>query len=349
MRIILKQRTSGVVAAFMALFLASAGFISIKQGYITLSLSQLQNIKIIFMSIILEALPFVLLGVFVSSVLQIFVTEETVRRWTPKNPFLGILFACLLGICFPLCECGMIPVVKRLIHKGMPITVGVVFILVGPVLNPVVYISTRMAFQTYPAMAYARMGLAFAVAIVLGLLIHFLVKKNPLRLSLSVNHTAHSSHQQDGHHKLAHPLRSYEQLGAKLIAIFKHASVELFQMGTYLIIGSILTALVQTSLSRDDLIGIGSQSFVSSFFMMGYAYILSLCSTSDAFVASSFATTFSKSSLLAFLLFGPMIDLKVTLMLHSMFKTRFVLLLIALVAGLVYAGTLAVHYLGLIV
>jgi len=299
-------------------------------------------LKTIFLSIILEALPFVLLGVLVSSVLQMFVTEETVRRWMPKNPLLGILFACLLGILFPLCECGMIPVVKRLLHKGMPPMIAIVFIVVGPVLNPVVYLSTRTAFQVYPTLAYARMGLAFAVAVILGLLLHFFMKKSPLRVSHAAVNGQGADH--------AHQHHSQETSGSgwtgKLIGMGKHAAGEFFEMGLYLIIGAMLTALIQTSLPREVLSGIGGQPGLSHLFMMGYAYVLSLCSTSDAFVASSFTTSFGYSSLLAFLVFGPMIDLKVTLMLHSMFKTRFVLALVAIVGVIVFLGSLTVYLLG---
>ena len=111
-------------------------------------------------------------------------------------------------------------------------------------------------------------------------------------------------------------------------------------MGKYLIFGALLTALIQTGLSREALTGIGEHPWFAHIFMMGFAFILSICSTSDAFVAASFAGSFGGGSLLAFLVFGPMIDLKNTLMLLSVFKTKVVLWLIALTFVLVLAGSI---------
>lgn len=103
-----------------------------------LQTEQMQAFKTILISILLEAIPFIVVGVLLSSLLQTFVSEQTIRRFIPKNPILGILFACLLGILFPMCECGMIPVVRRLILKGMPVYIAVVFIITGPIINPIV-------------------------------------------------------------------------------------------------------------------------------------------------------------------------------------------------------------------
>ncbi|MCL6458971.1 MAG: permease, partial [Gorillibacterium sp.] len=106
------------------------------------NLTTLQSFKTMFISIVLEAFPFMLLGVLVSAVIQVFISEEMIQRWIPKNPVLGLLFGCLLGIVFPLCECGVIPVIRRLLAKGMPLYIGIVFILVGPIVNPIVFMAT---------------------------------------------------------------------------------------------------------------------------------------------------------------------------------------------------------------
>lgn len=285
------------------------------------------NFKTLFISILLEAIPFVLLGVLTSALLQIFVSEQTVRRLIPRNPFLGVLFACVLGLIFPLCECGMIPIVRRLMLKGMPLYIAVVFILVGPILNPVVFAATYMAFRSRPEIAYSRMGLAFLVAFFIGLLIYRFYKRNPLR-----GYHPNTPHQHQHQHS--------HSRGNKLFSVLGHASDEFFEMGKYLIFGAILTACIQTVMSRESLVSIGQGDWSSNLFMMGFAYILSLCSTSDAFVASSFAGTFTAGSLLTFLVFGPMLDFKNTLMLLSVFRARFVLLLSGLIAGFVLAGSL---------
>nr|WP_245583017.1 permease [Paenibacillus daejeonensis] len=298
-----------------------------------------QSFKIMFISLILEAFPFILLGVLFSSLLQVFVSDEMIRRLTPRHALGGVLFGSLLGVIFPLCECGMIPVVRRLIRKGMPAYIGIVFILAGPILNPIVYAATFTAFRSRPEIVYTRMGLAFAVAVTIGLLLYRFMKSNPLREPKAAQALAASSHD----HSHDHQHGGDGKARGKLASTFSHASDEFFEMGKYLIFGAMLTALIQTGLSREVLIGIGNHPWFAHVFMMGFAFILSICSTSDAFVAASFAGTFGGGSLLAFLVFGPMIDLKSTLMLLSAFKTRVVLWLIALTFVFTLAGSMIVE------
>nr|WP_245247281.1 MULTISPECIES: permease [unclassified Paenibacillus] len=313
----------------------------------------IQNFKTLFISIILEALPFVLLGVFVAALLQMFVSEQTIRRLTPKNPVLGVIFACVVGIIFPLCECGMIPVIRRLVLKGMPVYIAVVFILAGPIINPVVYASTFMAFRSRPEIAYSRMALAFIVAATIGLIIYRFVKSNPLRgFSKAVHahsqdhghdhsHEAHKhEHRNDHVHGHNHHQEHGQSKPGRMFAILGHASDEFFDMGKYLIFGAFLTAVIQTFMSRESLVSIGEGEVSSHLFMMALGYILSLCSTSDAFVASSFTTTFQPGSLLTFLVFGPMLDVKGTLMLLAAFRARFVALLSVLIVVVVLATSL---------
>ncbi|GCL73081.1 permease [Paenibacillus naphthalenovorans] len=314
----------------------------------------IQNFKTLFISIILEALPFILLGVFVAALLQMFVSEQTIRRLTPKNPVLGVIFACVMGIIFPLCECGMIPVIRRLVLKGMPVYIAVVFILAGPIINPVVYASTFMAFRSRPEIAYSRMALAFIVAATIGLIIYRFVKSNPMRGFSSAPtardhkhdhshehiHTHEDSHHHSHGHEHHHAHGHGQSQTGRMFAILGHASDEFFDMGKYLIFGAFLTAVIQTFMSRESLVTIGEGAVSSHLFMMALGYVLSLCSTSDAFVASSFTTTFQAGSLLTFLVFGPMLDVKGTLMLLSAFRAKFVALLSILIVIVVLAASL---------
>jgi len=284
--------------------------------------SLIQPFKTMFIGIVLEALPFILLGVIVSAFLHLFVSEQAIRRFVPKSPLLGIPFACVLGVLFPVCECGLIPVVRRLMAKGMPLYIGVVFLAAGPIVNPVVYLATYTAFRSRPDMLYARMGLALLIGIAIGLIVFFFVKSNPLRTE---------KHGPDHHH---------HHTGGKLTGMMEHAGSEFFEMGKYLMIGALLTAAIQTAVPRASLAEIGQHEAFSYFFMMAFAYVLSLCSTADAFVASSFAGTFTSGSLLAFLVLGPMLDFKTSLMLLAVFKRRFVLQLASALVVLVLAGCL---------
>lgn len=311
-------------------------------------LSSFTMFKTILLGILLETLPFLLLGVIVSSLMQQFVSERFIRKCIPRNPLLGVPFALVLGFLFPVCECGLIPIVRRLLAKGMPLYIGIVFIVVGPIVNPVVIAATYTAFRSRPDLIYSRMGLALAAGLLIGLIIYFFVKGNPLKNKQSAADERQHSHScglEKEHAEIhANPHTIHTNKPNKLLTMVDHAGNEFFDMGKYVMLGSILTAAIQTFLPRTNLVDIGQAEFSSIFFMMGFAYILSICSTSDAFVASSFASIFSSSSLLAFLVFGPMLDFKSTLMLMSVFKKRFVLLLSVLIFITVFAGALLLGY-----
>jgi uncharacterized membrane protein YraQ (UPF0718 family) len=219
-----------------------------------------------------------------------------------------------------------------------------VFIIAGPIINPIVLISTIVAFRIDPSIAYYRLGLAFAIAVIIGLFIWRTVKSDPRRtaalsaprpvsvkrMKLAGENRLHQISQ--GSANAPHDERKHSHRGSRISSLLSHAIAEFFEMGKYLLFGSILTALIQTLISRNDLTSLGEGLISSHLFMMGFAYILSLCSTSDAFVASSFITLFTKGSLLTFMLLGPMLDMKSTIMLLSVFKTKFVLLLAALIS-----------------
>lgn len=314
---------------FPAVFLIVLGLVWLPEHPELLDNAYIDTFKTAFIGILLEAMPFVLLGALLSSLLRVFVPDETISRWIPRHPVPAILFGCLLGIIFPVCECGMIPLVRRLMHKGMPLYVAVVFILSGPVLNPVVYGATLTAFRSHPGLAYARMGLAFAVAALIGFIIYTTVKKSPLRLSIP-------RESGEPHHG--------RTPGGRLVAIFVHTSDEFFEMGKYLIIGCLLTAGIQSFMDQGSLAAIGEQPLGSYLFMMGLAFVLSLCSTSDAFVASTFLHTFPSGSLLAFMVLGPMLDFKNALMLLSLFKTKFALYLFFLIFCTVFIGSVLASF-----
>jgi hypothetical protein len=194
----------------------------------------------------------------------------------------------------------------------MPLHLGVIFIVGSPILNPIVFASTYYAFQSTPGIAYARMGLAFISAIVIGILV-YVCFRNSNQLKWTTNEFLDSS------------VLVNERNTSKLKLLMFNASEEFFDMGKYLIIGTILASLFQTFFNRDILVSLGTSDTVSPIVMMGLGFILSLCSEADAFVASSFAHTFSTGSLLAFLVYGPMLDLKSSLMLFAYFRVKFVI------------------------
>lgn len=280
----------------------------------------------IFISILIEALPFVTLGVLISGIIQIFVTEEMIAKIMPKNKVLAVLFATFLGFLFPSCECGIVPIVRRLVSKGVPISAGISFMLTAPIINPVVLFATYIAFGSDWKMAIYRALGAIVVSITVGLLLAYFYKGNPLKES-----------EHDHHHHHTHEKQSFWR---KIRLTLEHAVEEFFSMGKYLIIGSLIAAAVQTYIKTATLVSIGQGQASSSLVMMALSFILSLCSEADAFIASSFRSTFSTGSLLAFLVFGPMVDIKNLMMMLATFKKRLVLFVVSGVAFIVFIYSL---------
>ncbi|MEH7885365.1 permease [Bacillus sp. JJ1609] len=293
-----------------------------------LSQSFLQ-LNTIFISILIEAIPFVLIGVLIAGVIQIFVTEEMLAKVIPKNRFLAVIYATLLGALFPACECGIVPIVRRLLQKGVPLHAGIAFMLTGPVINPIVLFSTYVAFGNNWEMMIYRGGLALIVSFIVGIILSYQYKDNQLLEKVAGSQHHHSSHNK-------------QTIWEKLIDTLRHAVEEFFSVGKYLIVGAFVAAAMQTFIKTSTLLQIGQNEASSSLVMMGLAFVLSLCSEADAFIASSFSSTFSTGSLVAFLVFGPMVDIKNTLMMLAVFKKRFVGKLILYIAILVLAGSLLI-------
>ncbi|MFC4184299.1 permease [Saccharococcus thermophilus] len=282
------------------------------------------QLNTIFISILIESMPFVVLGVFISGIIQMFVTEEMVKKWVPKNKVLAIIYSALIGVLFPACECGIVPITRRLVAKGVPLYAAIPFMLTGPVINPVVLFSTYIAFGSNWTMVLYRSIFACIVAIVVGLVIAVQYKDTQLR------------------HLTPAPSIAAKTWKEKVIGTLEHTIEEFFTTGKYLIIGAFIASVMQTYVKTSVLLAIGHGKASSSLVMMAMAFVLSLCSEADAFIASSFQNTFPFSALAAFLVFGPMLDIKNTIMLLQSFKTRFVLMLILYITIFVFIGSLLI-------
>ncbi len=300
------------------------------------------QLNTIFLSMIMEAIPFVLVGVLISGIIQSFVTERWIARVMPKSRVLSSLLGCSVGVFFPSCECGIVPITRRLLNKGVPLNAGIAFMLTGPIVNPIVVFSTFIAFGNDWTMAAIRAGMAFAVALAVSLTITLLFPTPPLR---QTNHLLHASAEtaaasEAPAHLHVHVSRSAWY--ARLYSVLLHSIDEFFSVGKYLVLGAFIAASMQTFVPTSTLLHLGSNPVTASLIMMALAFIMSLCSEADAFIASSFRTTFSTGALSAFLVFGPMIDIKNTLMLLGTFRTKFVIVLISLTALFTLIGSLIV-------
>ncbi|MEH7315182.1 permease [Priestia megaterium] len=267
--------------------------------------SSLLQMNTIFISILIEALPFILLGVIISGIIQIFVTDEMMAKAIPKNKFGAIVLASVIGALFPACECGIVPITRRLMAKGVPLYAAIPFMLTGPIINPVVLFATFVAFGNDWKIMIERGVVAFLVSLIVGLILAFQFKTPQVKNEIHV-HTASK--------------KMSEKIGDAL----KHTIDEFFSVGKFVIIGGLIAAAMQTYVKTSTLITLGHGVVSSNVVMMGLSYILSLCSSADAFIASSFRSTFNDSAIIAFLVFGPMFDIKNTLIMLSQFKTKFV-------------------------
>ncbi|HGD4420295.1 TPA: permease [Streptococcus agalactiae] len=263
----------------------------------------------IFISIIIEALPFVLLGTILSGIIEVFITPDIVNKFLPKNKFLRVLFGTFVGFVFPSCECGIIPIINRFLEKKVPSYTAVPFLATAPIINPIVLFATYSAFGNSIRFLILRFVGATIVAIALGVMLAFLVDDNILK------EDAKPTHFHDYSDK-----KWYQ----KIFLALAHAIDEFFDTGRYLVFGTLIASAMQIYLPTRVLTTIGHSPITAILVMMLLAFILSLCSEADAFIGASLLSTFGIAPVMAFLLIGSMIDIKNLMMMVNSFKTRFI-------------------------
>ena len=273
-----------------------------------------------FLGIFVEAVPFLLLGSITSGLIEIFIKSDDIMRFLPRNRLGAAIGGAFLGLVFPVCECGVVPVARRLFKKGSPISLGVAFLLAAPFMNPIVFASTYIAFGFGPVFI-GRIIVTILVAVIVGFVIGSFAQRRAVLKPISLG----GGHDEGGHCDHEPP-----STRAKLMGALGIAGDEFFEMGRFLIFGSILAALMQTLVPQESLLALGTGPVLSVVFMQILAYVLSVCSTVDSFLALAFVNTFTTGAIVSFLSFGPMVDIKSTLMFTGVFRRRIVLYLILL-------------------
>jgi uncharacterized membrane protein YraQ (UPF0718 family) len=277
----------------------------------------IQNFSTIFFSIFVEGLPFILLGILVSSFIHVYVKEEVVWRFLPRNPFFCIPLVACLGLFLPICECGIVPVAKRLIQKGFPAYVAFTFLLAAPVINPVTIFSTYIAFGDSWQMVYIRILLAAGIAIAMGIVFYYVYQNKANTTILKQQHEhehEHCCHDDCDHNYEKKQTHQQE----KSLHTLHHAVFEFISTGKYFVIGAIIAAIFQTFIGVNKISHFSGSDWVMTLLLMGIAFGISVCSSADAFIAASFRNILPSSSIVAFLVFGPMVDLKnISMMLGS--------------------------------
>ncbi|MFM7734138.1 MAG: permease [Cyanobium sp.] len=295
----------------------------------------------LFQGLLIEALPFLLIGVLIAAATRWISPGGRWLRRLPQHPLVGPLAGAGLGFALPACECGNVPVARRMLVGGAPLGAALGFLFAAPVLNPIVLASTWAAFPDQPWLLLARPLGAVAVAVGLAVLLRLLPESELLRGDLLAER------------RLGQPLAELSLLERrtgllgetppappppprpKLEEVLRHGSREFLDLTLLLVLGCAIAALVQTFVPRGWLLAVGGAPTLSILALMLLALVVSVCSSVDAFLALSFAAQVTPCALLAFLLLGPVIDLKLVGLLGLLFRPRGLLLTCAGAALLV--------------
>jgi uncharacterized membrane protein YraQ (UPF0718 family) len=337
--------------------------------------SAVDRFIVIFPSIVFEALPFIILGALISGTLEELLPQKWFARVIPRRRWLAIAGSALLGLVFPMCECGIVPVMRRLLGKGLPLGCAVAYMLAAPIINPVVIASTWAAFSgsqrvdqiTSGQMVTLRVGLAFITAFIVGTVINRLARRRGVR---NLIQPIRGAHQRIALHEDTddEPISDAPANGSKKAAALELAPVEappappvrlpwgqrfynisevalhdFIDITCYLILGALLASLVQTFNLVQYAPGL-TNPVLAVVYMMVLAVLLCLCSEADAFVAANLLSV-PLGGKVAFLVLGPMLDLKLFFMYTRVFRARLIWTIISCVVVIVFILAIAAHYL----
>ena len=268
-----------------------------------------------------------LLGATVSALIEVFVSDRAFSRLASLPVPLQLPGAALGGLAFPVCECGSVPVARRLIARGLHPSAGIAFMLAAPIINPIVLLSTFVAYRgrgLATEMVVGRAGLGLLLALVAGWALGAQGAKDLLRPRAD---------DVDPHH------HGDDRSTGKSRSFVEHLASDFFFMGRFIVLGGALAAALQTMIPQDLVSGLAGAPLIGTLSLMAIAFVMSLCSEADAFVAVSF-TQFPLGSQLAFLVFGPVVDAKLAFLYGATFRRRFVLRLTVIAVPVVLAGAL---------
>ncbi|MEL6892259.1 MAG: permease [Actinomycetota bacterium] len=253
----------------------------------------------LFVSITVQAMPFLVLGVVLSGAIAAFVSPSIVERFVPRRPVLAVPTAGVAGFALPGCECGSVPIAGRLVGAGAPPAAALTFLLAAPAINPVVLVSTAVAFPGTPELVGARLAASFVTAVTVG---WWWARRDRTSL-LSIDLHDHGGE-------------------SRWTTLTDTAARDLVHAGGYLVVGAAAAATLQLVIPRSALDAVAGNEVASVAMFALLAVVLSICSEADAFVAAGLPQ-FSLTSRLVFLVVGPVIDLKLVAMQTGVFGRRF--------------------------
>ncbi|HET8926909.1 MAG TPA: permease [Microbacterium sp.] len=261
------------------------------------------------LSVLIESLPFVALGVVLAIVVQVWVPPRVIERYMPKRAWARRMVLSLLGMLVPVCECGNVPFARGLLMRGFRPSETLTFLIAAPIVNPIVIITTHQAFGFSDGILIARLLGGYAIANLIG----WLYSRHPDPDALLTDRFRETCE-----------LVTHEP-GSKWRRTLAQFVIELRAVMPALVIGSALAGAIQVLVPRDALVAIGSNPVYSIVAMMALAMIVAICSNVDAFFALSFASTFTPGAIVAFLIVGPIVDVKMMALLRTTFTTRVII------------------------
>ena len=265
----------------------------------------------LFVSVSIQALPFLVLGVVISGLIAVFVSPDLVQRFVPKKSVLAVPAAGVAGLALPGCECGSVPIAGRLVNAGTPPAAALTFLLAAPAINPVVMVSTAVAFAGDFRIVGARFIASLATAILVGT---WWARRNDESLLKSMTEEDH------GHET------------GRFSTFVDVAAKDLFHAGGYLVVGALAAATLQLVVPRTVINAVADNEWQSILIFAALAVLLSICSEADAFVAAGLPQ-FSVTSRLVFLVVGPVIDLKLVAMHAGVFGRKFAMIFAPVTLG----------------
>lgn len=343
-----RPRRLSIGSMFWLAFVAISLFVLLAGELLGLPAAAVQALSISFLSIVLEALPFVMLGALLGGLLEVFVSRDTLTRLLPKNRTLAIGVAGLMGIVIPVCECAVIAVTRRLVRKGVPFSVAVGYLLAGPIVNPIVAASTWVAYPGNWEIMVLRMLCGFCIAFFVAQIMDALFSGSRALLPSAINTEQHS-HDHEHHHDHDHDHDHAHKHGPKPNLIIRighalgHAADDFLQISQYLIVGAFFAGISQSLIPRAYLVELANTPEAAIASMMGLAIALNLCSEADAFVAAAYRSVMPPAAMLAFMVLGPMLDIKLIAMYLSFIRKRALIVLIILLCVSVFTLMMFVH------
>lgn len=277
-------------------------------------------------SVLIESLPFVVLGVVLSIVVQVWVPPGVIERWMPRRAWARRAVLSLLGMIVPVCECGNVPFARGLLMRGFSVPETMTFLIAAPIVNPIVIITTHQAFGFSDGILIARLVGGYVIANLIG----WLYSRHPSPDALLTDRF------RDTCELVVH------EPGGKGRRTLAQFVIELRAVMPALVIGSALAGAVQVLIPRETLVAIGSNPALSIVAMMALAMVVAICSNVDSFFALSFASTFTPGAIVAFLLVGPLVDVKMLALMRTTFTTR-------TIAGIVVVVIVSSFFIGTVV